>query len=66
MRESLTFGSSAAQAATRCNSRRLVRFYISTDWYYDLTWFGPAAEAESEEVKRLFASFTLMAPATMP
>jgi len=45
-------------------SRQLIRFYISTEWYYDLTWFGPATEAGSEETKRFFASFTLLPPAT--
>jgi hypothetical protein len=47
-------------------SRQLIRFYISTEWYYDLTWFGPAAESASEETKRFFASFTLMPPAGTP
>jgi hypothetical protein len=48
------------------DSRHVVRFYVSPEWYYSVTWFGPVGEATSEEVKRFFASFTLLAPAGTP
>ncbi len=51
------------------SAKQLVRYYVSPEWFYSVTWFGPSNQAASEEVSRFFNSFRLLSagqPAAAP